>query len=50
METREPAILGLIRALAKYERLTPHLRLSARRLRRDGFGRRRGASSSLPVG
>lgn len=36
-----PTILALIRALAKYERLTPGLRLSARRLRRDGFGRRR---------
>jgi GNAT superfamily N-acetyltransferase len=36
-----PAILNLIRALAKYERLTPHLRLSAKRLRRHGFGRRR---------
>jgi GNAT superfamily N-acetyltransferase len=35
-----PAILNLIRALARYERLTPHLGLSARRLRRDGFGRR----------
>jgi GNAT superfamily N-acetyltransferase len=36
-----PVILNLVRALAKYERLTPYLRLSARRLRRDGFGRRR---------
>jgi GNAT superfamily N-acetyltransferase len=36
-----PVILNLIRALARSERLRPHLRLSARRLRRDGFGRRR---------
>jgi GNAT superfamily N-acetyltransferase len=36
-----PAILALIRGLAEYERLTRHLRLSARRLRRHGFGRRR---------
>jgi L-amino acid N-acyltransferase YncA len=36
-----PAILGLIRALAKYERLTRYLRLDAKRLRRHGFGRRR---------
>lgn len=36
-----PAILGLIRVLAKYERLTRYLRLNAKRLRRDGFGRRR---------
>ncbi len=34
-------MLTLIRGLAKYERLTPYLRLSAKRLRRDGFGRRR---------
>jgi L-amino acid N-acyltransferase YncA len=36
-----PAILRLIRALAKYERLTRDLRINGRRLRRDGFGRRR---------
>lgn len=36
-----PTILTLIRSLAKYERLTPHLRLNAKRLRRHGFGRRR---------
>jgi GNAT superfamily N-acetyltransferase len=36
-----PTILTLIRALAKYERLTPYLELSPRRLRRDGFGQRR---------
>lgn len=36
-----PTILTLIRALARYERLTPHLRLSAKRLKRDGFGQRR---------
>jgi GNAT superfamily N-acetyltransferase len=36
-----PVILRLIRALAKYERLTRYLRLDAKRLRRDGFGRRR---------
>jgi GNAT superfamily N-acetyltransferase len=36
-----PEILRLIRALAKYERLTPCLKLDAKRLRRDGFGRRR---------
>jgi GNAT superfamily N-acetyltransferase len=35
-----PTILALIRELAKYERLTAYLRLSAKRLRRDGFGRR----------
>ncbi|MGA8873223.1 MAG: GNAT family N-acetyltransferase [Candidatus Acidiferrales bacterium] len=34
-------ILALIRGLAKYERLTSHLRLSAKRLRSHGFGRRR---------
>jgi GNAT superfamily N-acetyltransferase len=34
-------MLTLIRGMAKYERLTPYLRLSAKRLRRDGFGRRR---------
>jgi GNAT superfamily N-acetyltransferase len=33
-------ILRLIRALAEYERLTRYLRLDAKRLRRDGFGRR----------
>jgi GNAT superfamily N-acetyltransferase len=36
-----PTILRLIRALAKYERLTGDLRMDGRRLRRDGFGRRR---------
>jgi GNAT superfamily N-acetyltransferase len=36
-----PAILTLIRSLARYERLTRSLRLDAKRLRRDGFGRRR---------
>ncbi|HTX14194.1 MAG TPA: GNAT family N-acetyltransferase [Candidatus Baltobacteraceae bacterium] len=36
-----PAILELVRGLAKYERLARHLRLDAKRLRRDGFGRRR---------
>ncbi len=36
-----PEILRLIRALAKYERLTRYLRLNAKRLLRDGFGRRR---------
>jgi GNAT superfamily N-acetyltransferase len=36
-----PIILALIQGLAKYERLTPHLRLSAKRLRRHGFGRSR---------
>ena len=35
-----PAILKLIRALAKYERLTAGLRLNAKRMRRDAFGRR----------
>jgi hypothetical protein len=44
-----PAILKLIRALAKYERLTPHLRLNARRLRRHGFGRRRYFESLIPM-
>ena len=36
-----PAIVSLIRGLAKYERLTRYCRTDARRLRRDGFGRRR---------
>ena len=36
-----PTIVALIRGLAKYERLTPHLRLSEKRLRRHGFGWRR---------
>lgn len=36
-----PAILALIRGLAEYEHLTRDLRTSAKRLRRDGFGRRR---------
>jgi len=34
-----PAIASLIRELAKYERLTPYLRISAKRLRAHGFGR-----------
>ena len=33
------AILKLVRGLAEYEHLTRHLRPSASRLRRDGFGR-----------
>ncbi|MGA2509741.1 MAG: GNAT family N-acetyltransferase [Candidatus Acidiferrales bacterium] len=36
-----PAIVSLIRALAKYERLTQYCKANAKRLRRDGFGRRR---------
>lgn len=36
-----PAILKLIRGLAKYERLTRDCRTNASRLRRHGFGRRR---------
>jgi GNAT superfamily N-acetyltransferase len=36
-----PAIVRLIRGLAKYERLAKYCRTSAARLRRDGFGRRR---------
>jgi GNAT superfamily N-acetyltransferase len=36
-----PKIVSLLRELAKYERLTPDLRISARRLRAHGFGRRR---------
>ena len=36
-----PAILSLIRGLAKYERLTRQVRTSAKRLRRDGFGAHR---------
>jgi GNAT superfamily N-acetyltransferase len=35
-----PAILELIRALAKYERLTHEFRADAKRLRRHGFGAR----------
>jgi GNAT superfamily N-acetyltransferase len=35
-----PAILELIRALAKYERLTHEFRADAKTLRRDGFGGR----------
>jgi len=35
-----PTILKLVRGLAEYERLTRHLRLSAKRLRTHGFGRR----------
>ncbi len=34
-------VAGMIRQLAKYERLTPYLRLSAMRLRRHGFSRRK---------
>lgn len=36
-----PTIISLIRELAKYERLERHIRLDAKRLRRDGFGRHR---------
>ena len=36
-----PAILGLVRGLAKYERLLQWFRPNARRFRRHGFGRRR---------
>jgi GNAT superfamily N-acetyltransferase len=36
-----PAIVSLIRGLAKYERLTRYCRTDLRRLRRDGFSRRR---------
>jgi len=36
-----PTIVSLIRELAKYERLARHIRLDAKRLRRQGFGRRR---------
>lgn len=36
-----PAIVSLIRGLAKYERLTPYLRVTEKRLRLHGFGRRR---------
>jgi GNAT superfamily N-acetyltransferase len=36
-----PTIARLIRELAKYERLIRDLHLDPRRLRRDGFGRRR---------
>ena len=36
-----PAILSLIRGLAKYEHLTHEVRTSAKRLRRDGFGAHR---------
>ncbi|MGB9067935.1 MAG: GNAT family N-acetyltransferase [Candidatus Acidiferrales bacterium] len=36
-----PAIVSLIRGLAKYERLSRHCRADLRRLRRDGFGRHR---------
>ena len=41
-----PTILSMIRGLAKYERLTRHTRLDAKRLRRDGFGKR-GCFASL---
>jgi GNAT superfamily N-acetyltransferase len=36
-----PAIASMIRGLAKYERLTRHCHIDARRLRRHGFGRHR---------
>lgn len=36
-----PVILGLIRGLAKYERLLREYRADAKRFRRHGFGRRR---------
>ena len=36
-----PTIARLIRELAKYEHLMGDLRLDSKRLRRDGFGRRR---------
>ena len=36
-----PAIVSLIRGLAKYERLTREVRTSPKRLRRDGFGAHR---------
>jgi GNAT superfamily N-acetyltransferase len=36
-----PTILRMIRELAQYERLIRDLRIDARRLRRDGFGRHR---------
>jgi GNAT superfamily N-acetyltransferase len=36
-----PEIARLIRELAKYERLIRYVRLDQRRLRRDGFGRRK---------
>ena len=36
-----PAIVSLIRGLAKYERLSRWCRTDARRLRQDGFGRHR---------
>jgi GNAT superfamily N-acetyltransferase len=35
-----PVMLSLIRALAKYERLTHEFRADATRFRRDGFGKR----------
>jgi GNAT superfamily N-acetyltransferase len=36
-----PAIISMIRGLAKYERLSNHIRLDAGRLRRAGFGKQR---------
>lgn len=36
-----PTIVSMIRELAKYERLTRHVRVDVKRLRRHGFGRRR---------
>ena len=35
------ALVSLSRELARYERLESHIDLNAKRLRRDGFGRRR---------
>lgn len=36
-----PTIMSMIRELARYERLTRYVRIDAKRLRRDGFGKRR---------
>jgi len=36
-----PALVSMIRGLARYERLTPSLRLNEQRFRRHGFGRHR---------
>jgi GNAT superfamily N-acetyltransferase len=36
-----PAMLALIRGLAKYERLSRYCHVNAKRFRRDGFGRHR---------
>ena len=35
-----PAIVGLIRALARYERLLPEVKITPAQIRRHGFGRR----------